>query len=381
MNILLVIRSEIIAVFILAFLIIYNKICSRYREGSDCFNGLALASLGHAAFGLITEITVNLDGFSPVWNKILHVIFFVFALMFSVRYFQYAVSLIFPQNKSRTYLIIAHIITGCCILAIVFFPMHYLQGNGTKYCAGLGPTLCYTVGFVLLLLADILILVFRKQINAQTVMLLIPLSIMTLIFLGIQIAVPEFLFTGCALTITVVGVFFAIENPIGKFQNRAFIDNDTGLWGRNRYDFDIANTFTEEKNNRGMIYVLADINGLKSVNDNFGHLEGDALIKICADAMSESMKHAYKVYRIGGDEFAAVYFGTPADIVFSEIEDVRVHCREKSAGHSFMASMSIGYSERNSNEAMDEVVRNADMKMYEEKKEHYRITGIERRKM
>ena len=214
MNILLVIRSEIIAVFILLFFIIYNKVCSKYREGKDYFNGLAWVSLGHAVMGLITEITVNKKDF-PVWaNNILHIMFFAFALLFSLKYFEYVISLIIPKRRHKIFLIVSYVFSLACILVMFFAPIEYVQGNGTKYSAGLGPTLCYALGFLLMLVSDLLIIIYRKKINTQTVMLLIPLSIMTLVFMVIQIIIPEFLFTGCALSITVVGEPLPVKRTV-----------------------------------------------------------------------------------------------------------------------------------------------------------------------
>ena len=379
MNILLVIRSEIIAVFILLFFIIYNKVCSKYREGKDYFNGLAWVSLGHAVMGLITEITVNKKDF-PVWaNNILHIMFFAFALLFSLKYFEYVISLIIPKRRHKIFLIVSYVFSLACILVMFFAPIEYVQGNGTKYSAGLGPTLCYALGFLLMLVSDLLIIIYRKKINTQTVMLLIPLSIMTLVFMVIQIIIPEFLFTDCALSITVVGVFFAIENPVGKFQSKAFIDSHTQVWSKNSYDFDMTNTIPKQKY-KNIAFVIADINGLKTVNDNMGHIEGDVMIKTCADSMIESMENAYKIYRIGGDEFVALYLDIPEKTIKKEIENITRLCREKSKDKDFLATMSIGYALGEKGDSMRELIKKADTEMYENKNEYYRKNGIDRRK-
>lgn len=379
MNLLLIIRSEIIAVFILIFFIIYNTVCSRYRDGKDYFNGFAFTSLGHALMGLVTEITVNVSGFPIALNNIFHIIFFVFALLFSLKYFEYALSLIMPKKDFKIFLAIGYLISTVCIIIMIFSPIEYLQGNGTKYSAGLGPTLCYALGFVLMLFSDVLIIKYRKKINSITVWLLIPLSIITLAFMGLQIVIPEFLFTGCALTITTVGVFFAIENPIGKFKSRAFIDADTQMWNRNCYDYDIDKNYNHKKGNAELIYVLADINGLKTVNDSYGHMAGDALIKICADAMISSMTHAYRIYRVGGDEFAAIYLDTPIELVRTEISEIHAGCQKRSKGYPFEAAIAVGYAERKMNEPMSEAVMRADSMMYEEKDKYYIENGINRR--
>ena len=378
MNILLIIRSEIMAIFILLFLAVYNEICAKYRDGKDFFRGVALTALGHSVFALITEITVNLEGIPVIWNNVFHIIFFTFALLFSLKYFEYALSLILLKNRAKIFLLIAYFISLVCIVVMVFSPIRYVHGNGTFYSAGIGPTLCYALGFVLMLLSDVLMIIYRKKINESTVLLLIPISLMGLTFLGIQIVVPEFLFTGCTLSLISLGVFFAIENPVEKFKNRSFIDFDTQTWNKNCYDYDLSDYV--RKNNESLIYVLADINGLKKVNDHYGHLEGDALIKACAESLVTKMPHAHKVYRIGGDEFAVIYLNISVDIVEQEIKEVRYSCDRKSRQHRFTVSMAMGYAAFEPGEKMEDMIRRADQMMYARKDDYYRKTGIERRK-
>lgn len=380
MNILLITRSEILATFILLFLTLYNEVCAKYRDGKDFFRGVALTALGHTVFGLITEITVNSKSVPVLWNNIAHILFFAFALLFSLKYFEYALSLIVLKNRAKVFLRIAYIISIVCLVAMVFSPIHYLHGNGTDYSVGIGPTLCYALGYLLMLLADVLMIIYRRKINASTVLLLIPISIMGLTFLGIQIVVPEFLFSGCALSLISLGVFFAIENPVEKFKNRSFIDFNTQTWNKNCYEYDLANFIKHKLNSETLIYVLTDVNGLKLVNDHYGHLKGDALLKACAESLVSEMHHAYKVYRIGGDEFAAIYLNVPIEIVEKEIDQVQYSCEQKSLQHRFPVSMAIGYAALHPGEKMEDVILHADRMMYAEKDKYYQTTGIDRRK-
>lgn len=380
MNILLIVRSEIMAIFILLFLIWYNEICARYREGKNFFPGVAYTAMGHAILCLITEITVNQEGFPVLWDNMLHILLYSFALLFSLKYFEYVLSLIVLKNKASYFLRIAYVISVICLIVMVFSPIHYIRGNGTCYSVGIGSLLCYALGYLLMVLSDVVMIIYRKKINTSTVLLLIPISLLGLAFLAIQIVVPEFLFTGCALSIISLGVFFASENPVEKFQNRSFIDFDTQTWNKNCYEYDLANSIKNRINHESMIYVLADINGLKTVNDNYGHLEGDALIRACADSLTSHMSHAYKVYRIGGDEFAVIYLDIPIDVVKKEIEEVYRSCEEKSEQYCFKVSVAMGYGQLHQGEKVEDVVRRADQMMYVDKDDDYRRNGLERRK-
>ena len=56
------------------------------------------------------------------------------------------------------------------------------------------------------------------------------------------------------------------------------------------------------------IYVFADVNGLKYINDNLGHAAGDELIKGAASCLDNAFSKYGTVYRMGGDEFSAILY-------------------------------------------------------------------------
>ena len=77
----------------------------------------------------------------------------------------------------------------------------------------------------------------------------------------------------------------------------------------NRYGFDFFDEKTLKKSARyhtETTLVLFDLNDFKSVNDNFGHLEGDALLKVFAELLLANFRECDVVGRIGGDEFAVL---------------------------------------------------------------------------
>jgi len=380
MNILLILRAEILSVIICGFLIIYNEVCKRYRNEKDYFRFFSVCAFGHSIMGLITEITVNLNDF-PVWiNNIFHILFFVFALLFSLAYFRYSLSLITLEKEIKKYIVPAYIISFLFIIVMCFSKIEYLEGNGTKYSAGIGPTLCYTLGFLLFIASDIVLIINNKRINSYTFITVLPLSFLGIGLMLIQIIVPEFLFTSGSLTIICIGCFFAIENPIGKFRNRAFIDAPTSMWNRNCYDFDLDFYKKELQNpSTKMIYLIADINRLKYTNDQFGHLEGDRLIEKAANVLSNSLKTCTKLYRIGGDEFAAIYINTDLETVKMEVSSIKANTELDEIETKIPLNLSIGFAINEPLESFDSIANRADTNMYNEKARYYKETGFERR--
>ena len=381
MNLILIIRSDILSTMIVFFLIVYDIYCARYRTEKNPFLPFALCCFGHDVMALITEITVNTESVPVIVNNIAHILFFAFSVLYSLKYFEYALSLIMTRRRSRKYIIAAYVLCLIALGMLLVSPIDYLEGFGTKYSAGIGPTLCYVMGFLLFITADVIMLVNHKRIASSIIYALLPISTMALGFLVVQILVPEFLFTGGALTLMVLGMFCSTENPVGKLQQLAFVDPDTQVWNRRCYENDLEKAFPAKvKGGADLTYVLGDVNGLKKVNDVLGHQTGDQLLKDVSNALLQSMYHSYRIYRIGGDEFAIVYVDTEDSVIESEVAQAREKADSLNYGESTPVGISFGVARRAEGEELEEMIRRADLAMYSAKEAYYRERGIERRR-
>lgn len=382
MSTLLILRPEIFSIFIMVFLITYDRYCARYRTEKDIFFKFALVCLAHCVMALVTEITVNMETVPKVVNDACHLLFFLFSLLYSLFFLEYALSLILPKGKLRRNILVSgYVISAICVVAMIVSPIEYIVGANTKYSAGLGPTLCYMLGFLFFIAADFILIVNRKRIKRSIVIVMLPLSFITLGFLVFQILVPEFLYTAQALTVTAVGLFFAIENPVGKFQTQAFIDSNAQIWNRNCYEYDLTRLQADKLvlDSSKLIYVVGDINGLKAVNDNLGHVEGDKLIEGSAHVLQKNLKSAFKVYRVGGDEFIALFFDVPLEEVQAQVKAVEEECNGVVLGENIPVGISIGYAARLEGEPFKDTCKRAEQMMYENKRGYYKSCGFDRR--
>lgn len=381
MRTMMILRPEIFSILIMVFLIMYDRYCARYRNEKETYFKFALVCLAHCIFALITEITVNMEGIPAIVNNICHILFFLFSLLYSLFYFEYALGLIMPASKRKNGIMtMGYIISILCIIVMLVSPIEYIQGENTKYSAGIGPTLCYALGFLLFIAADVIMIVNHKHINRGIITVLLPLSFIALGLLTIQIIFPEFLYTAQALTITALGLFFAIENPVEKFKNRAFIDSNVQTWNRNCYEYDIEHVVAE-KLHKGeqLTLVVGDVNGLKRVNDTLGHIEGDKLLEAVARIWHEKMKSVFKYYRVGGDEFVALYFNEAPDTVKKEVSEAEQACDSIQMNQGVLVGISMGYAEAVEGETVKDVFKRAEAQMYESKRMYYKDKGIDRR--
>ncbi|MCI9546817.1 MAG: GGDEF domain-containing protein [Lachnospiraceae bacterium] len=118
--------------------------------------------------------------------------------------------------------------------------------------------------------------------------------------------------------------------------------------------------------------VYADANGLHELNNSQGHLAGDKMLQSVADALVEAFGQG-KVYRIGGDEFLAF---TETDENTAEESATKAKEKVSEAGYH----VSVGTASGEKATAVTAIVKAAEKKMYEDKRQYYMSHG-DRRKM
>ena len=154
------------------------------------------------------------------------------------------------------------------------------------------------------------------------------------------------------------------------FIERTETDGLTGLFNREAFYQDKRKM---ENSINGVIQY--DMDGLKFINDKYGHSEGDKALKTIAQAISVSITSNMYPYRLGGDEFIVlVKNGNKEDIEKSvtlfreELNKTSFHC---SVGSSYRGDRSI---------SLKELIKESETAMYKDKEEFYKNTKIERRK-
>lgn len=116
--------------------------------------------------------------------------------------------------------------------------------------------------------------------------------------------------------------------------------------------------------------LMFDLNCLKGVNDEFGHEAGDKYIRFSARAISGALTDA-RIYRIGGDEFAAVLEGWPENSPKECSRLLAAQVEAYGTENGFKAGIAWGYAayEPGSMETFTELLSRADHNMYEMKKQ------------
>lgn len=145
----------------------------------------------------------------------------------------------------------------------------------------------------------------------------------------------------------------------------SFHDSMTGLY--NRRFFEEALVRLDTRRSYPLCLLCCDVNGLKLVNDVFGHALGDRLLITVAECLLKSLRTEDVLARMGGDEFSIILPCTTEN----DIQQIIARIKSKlSSGNLCGAevSVSFGYAIKHSAEqCLDQVIRAADELMYQHK--------------
>ncbi|MCR5023191.1 MAG: GGDEF domain-containing protein [Lachnospiraceae bacterium] len=154
-----------------------------------------------------------------------------------------------------------------------------------------------------------------------------------------------------------------------RLKRLAYKDQMTGLMNRGMCE----ERFRElRESGEPFAMMNMDLNGLKLVNDSFGHLMGDQYILTFADIIGKALRDEGKIYRVGGDEFLYIATGKTEDDLWNKVKFIRrlekIVARDEKVPFSIDASFGIATSLEVESGDPEDVYILADKRMYQMKK-------------
>lgn len=166
---------------------------------------------------------------------------------------------------------------------------------------------------------------------------------------------------------------YAHDKDFLRFKRESTIDDLTGLYNRREME-NILRRRRMTRGKAGSFFVMnMDLDGLKSINDTYGHPEGDKAICAVAECLKKLPTNLVRASRTGGDEFALCILSDDDDIakmIKQQIVDMLDEINEKKE-HPYKLVASIGYALYVQGGSLSKCVAEADKKMYEEKAQHH----------
>lgn len=152
----------------------------------------------------------------------------------------------------------------------------------------------------------------------------------------------------------------------GELARLTVHDELTGLHNRRGFEQYGDEALAAARKAEAEVSVLfTDLDGLKAINDGYGHGAGDRALVAVATALQHAVRSTDVVGRIGGDEFAAVLVGLSSQEVESVCKRVCAAMEEAGAEHPLSASIGVATSGPGGSETLEELLTTADQAMYD----------------
>ncbi|MDD6401830.1 MAG: GGDEF domain-containing protein [Lachnospiraceae bacterium] len=151
-------------------------------------------------------------------------------------------------------------------------------------------------------------------------------------------------------------------------------DSLTGLYNRRGFDKQLRDQMDHvDKNSNAKCYAVSiDMDGLKYINDTFGHMEGDKALMYLAEALKKTMRNNEFCARNGGDEFTAFLCGEDGareEEFVKEFYDALDEVNKLGLPYEIQASVGICALGEHESDTLISCIQKADMRMYENKKQ------------
>jgi len=176
----------------------------------------------------------------------------------------------------------------------------------------------------------------------------------------------------CIVIVSIVILFsYKILNRYQEeIHKMALFDKLTGIYNRQAFEIMINESIKQTKrNNSKFSIIIFDIDDFKKINDSYGHLIGDVVIKKVAEISKNSIREIDNIFRWGGDEFFVIL----KDCSMKDAAEVAAKIEENinsiviEENFNVKLSISGGISEYSSGDSLEEVIKRADDKLYEAK--------------
>lgn len=181
--------------------------------------------------------------------------------------------------------------------------------------------------------------------------------------INIYLSVASMLFIVYAKTYGVKYIKTHTEKKLTQLKTQANTDFLTSLWNRTYME----QLFSEEKFTKNAFFVLADIDFFKKINDTYGHVAGDYVLKEVAKEMTSFFREDDKIARWGGEEFLIYIKDIPSFEIINKLEKLRESIYNKKIifdNNEIKVTITFGVKNINEKEHIMKNIDDADKCLY-----------------
>lgn len=163
---------------------------------------------------------------------------------------------------------------------------------------------------------------------------------------------------------------------VSVFINSSERDELTKLANRTAYRNAIAKA--RRMRELKMCVALLDMDGLKAINDRYGHAAGDQALLTLAEGLRDTFGEGFSVMRFGGDEFAVVQFDNEPAAFYERLCTLEstLAAQDAASGRPYRVAFSYGLACSRDGECVDALLKRCDTLMYDRKRQKHLKAGV-----
>ncbi|HEY5555518.1 putative bifunctional diguanylate cyclase/phosphodiesterase [Acetobacterium sp.] len=293
------IAPEYISLLFIVIILVYSR---EYNLIPTLKNKLFRLCLYYIFIEIIVSIASviaieNYRTIPEIANQTIQTLFFLASPFLAVLFMAYLIAVVREDDpKIPTYFwinAIPYALYSVLVLTNPVTDLLYGIGESGGFIYGDGFFLTYVVPMLYMLAMIFVILINRRRMERSLNLILLSFPIISLIMLGIQWILPTLILSGSAATSALLIVYLYLQNK------QIVIDDLTGLQNRKTFA-KILEIYVKRK--REMDIILISLDDFKVINDKFGQLNSDNLLKAVSKYLMRVVP-IKSIYRYGGDEF------------------------------------------------------------------------------
>ena len=369
------IESNIVCTIVFGILLIHNHFNIDRQEKQIKFDHVLIAFMVYflvdCFWAAIVDNVIPKTRFTVVTND-----FLIYVVMAAITYFWLQYVLAFEQVPNRNKPVNRFAVIFPFLVSTVALVLNYCIAPQMLINKSLDTLPVYNIYLVTvpyIYMAAILFYTIRKARKEEN-----PIEKRKHLFVGffplmvivggiIQMAffpyIPIFCFTSLILML----IFY-----IQSIDQRISLDPLTGLNNRGQLRRYVSQSSNLHQEGRMTAVIMIDIDEFKTINDTYGHAEGDKALIIVSDSIKEAI-NSYSmpsfIGRYGGDEFILIIHPVTLDEIEQLISEIRSEIDSRTRELPYPLAISVGYDElRNKQDTFQNSILRADTKLYQDKK-------------
>lgn len=316
----------------------------------------------------IEAITCVINGRSEIYYRLLslffHMILFMVAPILSSTWYllvrQFVTARKKTEQKEKIITYIPVVINGILSIISLFIPLYFTVSASGLYERGPLFFLSIIITYAYFMFSLVFIILYRKKMLLNEFILLVAFNIIPVIGAIIQGLFYGILLAWSSAAFSLVIVYIYLQERL------VHLDTLTGAWTRRSFDYYMEKRLKQKYIQMfGAIYF--DIDHLKTINDTYGHAEGDQAIIDVVSRIKGLVKHDEVIARLGGDEFIIISNDYQEHRLISLIKDIELSLTvyNENSGKPYKLSCSFGYGLfSNDFKSIDQFLRYIDHRMY-----------------